>query len=156
MVTDFRWVPLAALADFDGNGMLDAGDLDYLQNQLASGTNQLRFDFSRDAALSSADVASWLYDILGTLPGDANLDGTVDGADFLLWNQSKLQVTGRWTQGDFNFDGVTDGQDFAIWNQYKFQSASFGAMVPEPTAVTLWCCLGLWIWARRRVSMAPR
>ncbi len=57
------------------------------------------------------------------LPGDANLDGFVDGSDFNIWNANKFQATGGWSRGDFNVDRVIDGSDFNIWNSYKFQSA---------------------------------
>jgi hypothetical protein len=71
------------------------------------------------------------------LRGDANLDGTVDGIDFDLWNAGKFTATLDWDGGDFNGDGVADGHDFLIWNGNKF-SSSDGA-VPEPGAATLSC-----------------
>ncbi len=64
--------------------------------------------------------------------GDANLDGAVDGADFLLWNDNKFSPSGAWGQGDFNADGTTDGADFLLWNEFKFQSADDVVVVPEP------------------------
>ena len=48
-----------------------------------------------------------------TIPGDANLDGTVDFKDF-----TSLQVgfgkPGNWSQGDFNYTGTVDFNDFTI------------------------------------------
>ena len=45
------------------------------------------------------------------LPGDANGDGFVDGADLdiVLSNYNRTGAT--WAQGDFNGDGVVNGQD---------------------------------------------
>ncbi len=84
------------------------------------------------------------------LPGDANLDGIVDGSDFLAWNQAKFQQGTDWSTGDFNFDGTTDGTDFIIWNAYKFQSLDAVAQVPEPTGA-VWLLVALLIpWARAR------
>ena len=57
------------------------------------------------------------------LLGDANLDGNVDGADFLQWNDHKFTANSAWTAGDFNADGAVDGVDFLVWNDNKFQSA---------------------------------
>ncbi len=72
------------------------------------------------------------------LKGDANLDGTVDGMDFLDWNANKFTSTPAWCSGDFNADGVVDGQDFLIWNGNKFMSADGQvASVPEPSSLSL-------------------
>ncbi len=66
--------------------------------------------------------------------GDANLDGTVDGLDFIEWNAHKFTNTAAWCSGDFNADGIVDGQDFVAWNMNKFTSADNGpAAIPEPT-----------------------
>ena len=47
--------------------------------------------------------------------GDANRDGHVDGADYIIWlihyNQN---VTGP-ANGDFNNSGVVDGADYVVW-----------------------------------------
>ncbi len=67
------------------------------------------------------------------LPGDANLDGFVDGSDFGIWNANKFTSTASWCAGDFNADGVVDGSDFGIWNARKFTSADSGSLVPEPS-----------------------
>ena len=49
------------------------------------------------------------------LPGDANLDGTVDVLDLaILAANYRKNVTGGWIQGDFNNDGVVDVKDLAL------------------------------------------
>ena len=49
------------------------------------------------------------------LPGDANLDGTVNVQDLaILAANYRKQVTGGWLQGDFNNDGVVDVKDLAL------------------------------------------
>ena len=85
------------------------------------------------------DVATLVEDILGTLFGDANLDGTVDGQDFIAWNNSKFTSLSSWAGGDFDGNGTVDGQDFIIWNNYKFMTAGRGrpATVPEPNSGVL-------------------
>jgi hypothetical protein len=51
--------------------------------------------------------------------GDANGDGSVNGADFVTWlNHYGQNLTGA-TVGDFNNSGKVDGSDFVIWlNNY--------------------------------------
>ena len=57
------------------------------------------------------------------LLGDANLDGTVDGADFMLWNANKFTVNASWCSGDFDANGRIDGLDWIQWNNNKFRSS---------------------------------
>ncbi len=49
-----------------------------------------------------------------TVAGDANLDGTVNLADFGLLRAGFGSGTGLWTSGDFNYDGNTNLADFGI------------------------------------------
>ena len=74
----------------------------------------------------------------GILEGDANRDGTVDGANFLRWQQSAGQA-GDWSDGDFNGSKVVDTADLSLW-QSAFRTTappSAPAAVPEPTTMTL-------------------
>ena len=64
--------------------------------------------------------------------GDANLDGTVDGQDFLAWNAAKFSTSLAWSAGNFNGDAVVDGADFLAWNAHKFLGSDAASMpVPE-------------------------
>ncbi|MEZ6069224.1 MAG: choice-of-anchor Q domain-containing protein [Pirellulales bacterium] len=54
------------------------------------------------------------------LTGDGNLDGQVDGLDYLLWAQfygdnPAQNPPGSPQNGDFNNDGMVDGLDYLIW-----------------------------------------
>jgi len=51
--------------------------------------------------------------IVELLPGDANLDGVVDGLDIGIL-VSNFDEQGGFTEGDFNFDGVVDGLDIGL------------------------------------------
>ncbi len=91
-----------------------------------------------------SDTSATFFNYL-SLGGDANGDRTVDGQDFIIWNQSKFTAGNTWTTGDFNGDGLTDGLDFIIWNQNKFTSVDMllstgpGLLaVPEPEC---WCLM---------------
>jgi len=110
----------------------------------------LKYDLDDNGKVNLDDVCEWLEfmgsysfwnlgDSIGPfpyLPGDANLDGMVDGeepegspptgfgaaaekTDFEIWYGNSFQVTGKWSQADFNADGVTDAEDYIIWNRYK-------------------------------------
>ncbi|MFC1647240.1 right-handed parallel beta-helix repeat-containing protein [Patescibacteria group bacterium] len=47
--------------------------------------------------------------------GDANGDGSVDGADYIIWlNHYGQNVSGS-TSGDFNNSGTVDGSDYILW-----------------------------------------
>lgn len=57
------------------------------------------------------------------IPGDANLDGTVDVLDLGIVS-TNWQLTGMtWAQGDFNGDGVVDVLDLGIVSTYWQQSS---------------------------------
>ncbi|MEM8681559.1 MAG: choice-of-anchor B family protein, partial [Planctomycetota bacterium] len=98
-------------ADFDGDGRANCTDIDQLVAAVANQTGESWFDLTGDGLLSVADVEQWLEDAgmenIGAayLPGDANLDGIVDGADFLAWNDHKFSDVAAWCSGDFNADG---------------------------------------------------
>ena len=124
--------------DFDGDQDFDCGDVDALVAQIASGLYDARYDRTGDGLLDDADLTQWLTDAAthnllpgqSYRPGDANLDGNVDGSDFGLWNMHKFSATAAWCQGDFNADGTTDGSDFNLWNGQKFTGSA--SVVPEP------------------------
>ena len=48
------------------------------------------------------------------IPGDANLDGTVDDADASILAANWLGSDRDWSQGDFNNDGLVNDLDAAI------------------------------------------
>jgi probable HAF family extracellular repeat protein len=71
---------------------------------------------------------------LPRLPGDANLDGTVNGADLNIV-LSNFDKTGMdWAQGDFLGNGTVNGADLNIVlsNFNQTLGASIGGVVPEP------------------------
>jgi hypothetical protein len=59
------------------------------------------------------------------LPGDYNLSGTVDAADYVVWRSSLgTNVATPYAGADGNGNGVVDQADFGIWE------AKFGATSP--------------------------
>ncbi len=142
--------------DFNGSSTLDCLDVDALVTEIVAGTNMPAFDLNGDAAVDNLDLTQWLADAGAVnlasgnpyLPGDATLDGVVDGQDFIEWNSHKFTNTAKWCSGDFNADGVVDGSDFITWNGNKFTSADSLAAVPEPGLVPLLLCFAVWAFRR--------
>ncbi len=107
----------SAGGDLNGDGFTDILDLTALADAIASGNTQTALDFDTSGTVDELDAAAFLVDVLGTKPGDANLDGVVDGSDFNLWNEHKFASCNvTLAEGDFNLDGAVDGADFNIWN----------------------------------------
>jgi hypothetical protein len=131
--------------DFDDNGLYECADVDALVAHIVDvgqgGTPDPTFDLTQDGLIDIMDLDAWRVEagtILTTsgnpiLEGDANLDGSVDGSDFGIWNSAKFTQVPAWCSGDFNADGAVDGSDFGVWNANKFQTADQATLVPEPT-----------------------
>ena len=148
--------PVTVSGDFNSDGSWDCMDIDALVAAVASGSTDLSFDMNGDGVINSADVtdagSGWLA-VGGAnnpgatsggnpfLIGDATLDGTVDGLDFIEWNNNKFSNLAEWCGGDFNVDGTVDGLDFIEWNRNKFTSSDSASsqppVVPEPTGLLL-------------------
>ena len=146
-------------SDFNNDDKLNCQDIDLLTAAIVAGSTDLMFDLNGDGTINTADRDQWLADAGSVflrsgnpfLPGDANLDGVVDGSDFGIWNANKFTVNSAWCSGDFNTDGRVDGSDFGIWNANKFRSSDGIASVPEPVCGSwLLCFLGMAIRGRRR------
>ncbi len=89
------------------------------------------------------------------IPGDANLDGEVNGLDATIlaenWQKSSAAT---WSEGDFNGDGMVNDSDAAIMvaNWLKSQTSPATATVPEPGAFALLlvlACCGLFGWLKK-------
>ena len=84
------------------------------------------------------------------LPGDANEDGSVDGADYTIWADNYQSGGVGWGGGDFNGDDVVDGGDYTIWADFY----TGGGAIPEPATLTL-LALGTMVMLRRRRPPGP-
>jgi len=141
----------AAPCDFNGDEACDITDLDamFAEGPIAPGVTVKpgvndSFDLNGDGIIDNADADDWLAEsamINGFASpyklGDGNLDGTVDGQDFIAWNARKFTGSLLWSEGNFNGDGFVDGQDFILWNGNKFTSSDGFSVVPEPGAALL-------------------
>jgi choice-of-anchor B domain-containing protein len=137
--------------DFNDDQIVDVMDIDELIMAIAGGSTFATFDLNQDGVVDVEDRDAWLAEAgninLGLersyLLGDANLDGAVDGTDFVAWNKHKFTFSAAWSNGDFTADGVVDGLDFALWNMSKFTQSDSGApaaqldAVPEPSTMVM-------------------
>lgn len=99
------------------------------------------------AGVTPEEINQWLIDagsengFAGALlPGDANLDGSVNPQDLNQLGQNWLGAGTTWESGDFNGDDTTDAQDLnAIGQNWlgEVPSAAAAATVPEPSAFGL-------------------
>ena len=97
--------------DVNLDGRLDAADLEALQLAVRDQSVDDVFDLSQDGTIDAEDVDVFVQELIGTVRGDTNLDGTVDFADFLALSASFTQ-SGGWGDGDFDGDGMVAFADF--------------------------------------------
>ncbi len=108
------------VGDFTGDQSVDADDIDVLSDAVDRGIAAY-LDLDGNGVVDDQDVNYLVTQVLATIPGDANLDGVVDGSDFNAWNANRFDECGKsWSHGDFNGDQMVDGADFNIWNARRF------------------------------------
>ncbi|WP_428305586.1 hypothetical protein [Lacipirellula sp.] len=105
-----------------------------------------------DTILNSLDVAmAVLYDWSGapgdvvvraSLPGDFNLDDSVDPADVALWSTNFGLTNATWVDGDANGDGAVDMGDWGALQLYLGSSWPSLLSVPEPSSAAMLLCCG--------------
>jgi hypothetical protein len=137
-------IDIAALdGDFNSDSLMNCMDLNELTSAVIAGEN-LSFDVSADGALDENDLLLWLVLASHTnfgsgemyRPGDANLDGTVDGVDFDIWSSNRFTQIAGWCNGDFNIDGQVDVSDFNTWNDNRFSAGPAAKSMPDEIART--------------------
>ncbi|MCP4194550.1 MAG: PEP-CTERM sorting domain-containing protein [Planctomycetaceae bacterium] len=133
--------------DYNGNGLLDAEDLD-LNATVGIANQDLAYDLNADGLVNSADRKIWVNDLKNTWMGDANLNGVFDSGDLVTVFASAKYETGQaatWGQGDWNGDQKFDSGDLVE----AFSNAGYEAgerpggpnpvtaAVPEPSSIVL-------------------
>jgi hypothetical protein len=135
------------LADFNGDSLLDCGDIDLLSLAITSGQHDPTFDLDDDQRVTFADLgvflsaASHARGFEGeTVPGDITLDGVVNHLDANIMSLRWHQEASSWCHPDFEMDGIVDSGDKAVmdinWQQritpYEFVPASVDGIEIPP------------------------
>jgi hypothetical protein len=151
------------LGDLNGDGVINQADIDILSNaMLTGGTPAQVYAAHPNYALTAADQAGMVVTTSslnhetgsladttlgggppnggGTHPGDANLSGKVDFADFQVL-QNNFGLVGGWAAGNFNgnLDSKVGFDDFQILQNNFGLSGGTGQLsaVPEPSTLVL-------------------
>ncbi|BBO31159.1 hypothetical protein [Lacipirellula parvula] len=126
---------------------VDANIVNLVDLQLFADTwlNVLDQPITKTQLTSRGYVGQFLDDVLDVfgfntaLAGDFDLNGVVDGADFLAWQRQFGTNVTPGTGADADGDGLVDGDDLAVWqgNFGATAAAPVAAAVPEPSALLL-------------------
>ena len=126
--------------DFNGNGVLDAGDIE----MLVGDAQEPSLDLTGDGVITQDDRVYWVHDLANTWFGDADLDGEFNSDDFVQVFQAGKYETGElyagWSEGDWNADGFFDSNDFITAftdGGYEQGPRTDAVTVPEPSGVLL-------------------
>ena len=108
--------PGGLIGDFNGDGVLDADDINDLTAKSAIASTDLTYDLTGDGNVNGDDVNEWISadNIYHSWPGDANLDLEFNSGDLvavLSAGKYEVDVDAVWTEGDFNGDGRADSGD---------------------------------------------
>ena len=103
-------VPDRIAGDMDGNGVVDAEDINAMFVQMRSATPDLDFDLNGDGLVDETDRDLLVKREMGIYYGDANFDGYFDSADLievLAANEYEDDISGNsiWQTGDWDGDG---------------------------------------------------
>ncbi len=133
--------PEGRLGDFDGDGDIDADDIDALGAAIQAGSTDTEFDMDGDGDVDADDftfhvttlVDTALGEGTGTAFGDFNLDGVVGILDLGLLGDG-YNAAGGWASGDANGDGSIGILDLGLLgDNYGYD----GSAIPEPATMSL-------------------
>ena len=157
----FRIVDLgggSVLGDFDGDGDVDANDVDLLCANMGAGAGV--YDMDGDGDVDEDDMTFHVENYLeydsdgdgiadgqGTFRGDFNTDGTVNGTDLSIMSGS-FGTTVGFAGGNANCDVTVNGTDLSILSSVFGNVAT--AAVPEPMTISLLGLGGLAVLRKRR------
>lgn len=127
--------------DYNGNGSIDAGDLDLLAQYVR--TNDTRGDLNSDGSVNETDRSRWVETIQKSYFGDSNFDGQFSSSDFVaVFTAGKYETgaTASYAEGDWNGDGLFTSADFVTAfaaGGYELGPRAATAAVPEPATMSL-------------------
>lgn len=110
-----------------------------------------------DNALTDEEITALIPPPQVFSAGDFDEDTDVDGADFLLWQQTLGNTVTLGTGADGNSDGMVDAADLAVWSTEfgtvggpPAPAASSATPIPEPSAFALLLAASFSVRGRRR------
>ena len=148
-IQEVTWTVRYFPGDFNGNELADTEDIDGLTAAIMDGSNPSIYDLNLDSLVDAEDHALWIT-ANQILPGDTDLNGRVEFADFLVLSNEFGTDATSWSSG--NFDGI-DGVAFA---DFLALSSNFGLSaaaqsVPEPAShLAMLFVLGTFLRLRNR------
>jgi hypothetical protein len=161
--------PIASIEAWIRNGYYDLSGPQIISSVIAADDAATYLSYGIGYADSAdpgnpAGLPTDTIEIMYTLLGDANLDGTVNSDDFTLYSDHFGESGAVWDEGDFNYDGTVNFEDFTPWSHNDGESATLAdspialangispANVPEPMSAGIIVMAGLGILRRRRRS----
>jgi autotransporter-associated beta strand protein len=162
--------PIASIAAWIKNGFYDLAGPQIISSSIAAADAASGLSYGigyADSADSGnpANLPTDTIEIMFTLLGDANLDGTVNTEDFTPFSNHLGQSGQMWDDGDFNYDGTVNTEDFTLFSHDLGETASLAAAgtleaangislanVPEPASAGIMVVAGSAILRRRRRS----
>jgi hypothetical protein len=158
--------PIASIAQWIANGFYGLSGPQIISSSIATADAASGLSYGIGYADGADGVVAGLpsgeIEIMFTLLGDANLDGTVNAEDYTPFSHN-IGLSGMyWDDGDFNYDGTVNAEDYTLFAHNIGQSASLAAggleaanginiaNVPEPMSAGMMVMAGLGMLRRRR------
>ncbi len=165
--------PIASIEQWIANGFYGSSGPQIISSAIAADDAASGLSYGIGYADGADGVVAGLpsgeIEIMFTLLGDANLDGTVNAEDFTPFS-ANVGKDGSWDQGDFNYDGTINSEDFTPFSANLGKSATLAAQagvlnsanainlanVPEPASAGAMTVVVLGLFARRRRRINSR
>ena len=137
--------------DADGNGRIDDRDVDRMCSNVVGNRFSEETDLNRDGLVNTQDL-DFFWSISGVIPGDFDLNGTVDVQDFLTLSRNFGDNGRVFSRGNANCTGSVDVSDFLILSRnfgesteyvYDWHGDSLLSAVPEPDYKPCWVVASL-------------
>jgi hypothetical protein len=107
--------PASTRGDFNGDGLVNAKDIDLLSAAIKTPNPDSKFDLTGEGLVNSADMDVLVKDILKTYYGDADLNHSVGVSDLSVLAAYYNTPSGAsWANGDFDGNGAVGVSDLSI------------------------------------------
>ena len=150
--------PTLKSGDVNGDGVLDAADIDEITLAVRNANNDEKYDLDSSGTVDAEDRRLWVEEIRKTYFGDSNLDSEFGSSDFVaVFTTGEYEdgVVGNstWATGDWNGDGEFTTTDFVAAfsaGGYELGPRAAVSNVPEPCGFALLLVGGLLLIRREK------